>query len=240
MTTRTRSAHTYSPYGHSSAESLGFNGERRDVITGFYLLGTGYHRLFSPSLMRFVSADSWSPFGLGGLNCYCYSQCDPINFVDPSGHMGRKHGSVTFAVAKKSSKEQSSAGPNPLRQPGPSTIDHATPARTFSPDALELVQHYRLEQQPLPKNSGYTLNSDKAKYKGVLNEDQQRRLKLFKLIIQDLGASPNDAADFVTLRIKPLHGATVNQHQLQLGGYDRVTFTIEDKVVTIRQIGGHS
>ena len=230
MTTKTRSAHTYSPYGHSSAESLGFNGERRDVITSFYQLGTGYHRLFSPSLMRFVSPDSWSPFGLGGLNCYCYSQGDPINFVDPSGHMGQK------VRGTKHSRRAPKQGP----QPKPSATDHATPARTLSPEALELVQHYRLEEQPLPKNSGYTLISDKAKYKGALNEDQQRRLNLFKFTIQDLGASPNDAADFVTLRIKPLHGATVNQHQLQLSGHDRVTFTVEDKVVIIRQVGGHS
>lgn len=230
MNTKTRSAHTYSPYGHSSAESLGFNGERRDVITGFYPLGTGYHRLFSPSLMRFVSPDSWSPFGLGGLNCYCYSQGDPINFVDPSGHMGKKVRGV------KHSQRAPKHGP----QPKPSATDHATPARTLSPEALELVQHYRLEEQPLPKNSGYTLISDKAKYKGALNEDQQRRLNLFKFTIQDLGASPNDAADFVTLRIKPLHGATVTQHQLQLSGHDRVTFTVEDKVVIIRQVGGHS
>lgn len=59
----------YSPYGHRPAESgltslLGFNGERPDPVTGYYLLGNGY-RAFNPVLMRFNSPDSWSPFGKG-------------------------------------------------------------------------------------------------------------------------------------------------------------------------------
>ena len=66
----------YAPYGHHPAESgllslLGFNGERRDPVTGHYLLGNGY-RAFNPVLMRFNSPDSWSPFGEGGFNTYSY------------------------------------------------------------------------------------------------------------------------------------------------------------------------
>lgn len=53
--------------------------------TGYYLLGQGY-RAYSPVLMRFTSADSWSPFGRGGLNAYAYCLGDPVNAVDPSGH----------------------------------------------------------------------------------------------------------------------------------------------------------
>jgi RHS repeat-associated protein len=79
----------YSPYGHRTPESglislLGFNGERRDSVTGHYLLGNGY-RAFNPVLMRFNSPDSLSPFGKGGLNAYAYSLGDPVNFVDPMG-----------------------------------------------------------------------------------------------------------------------------------------------------------
>lgn len=81
---------TYSPYGHSWFESgllslLGFNGERRDPVTGHYLLGNGY-RAFNPVLMRFNSPDSWSPFGKGGLNAYAYCLGDPVNQTDPTGH----------------------------------------------------------------------------------------------------------------------------------------------------------
>jgi RHS repeat-associated protein len=81
----------YTPYGHHRAESglsslLGFNGERADPVTGHYLLGNGY-RAFNPVLMRFNSPDSWSPFGKGGLNAYAYCEGNPVNRVDPTGHM---------------------------------------------------------------------------------------------------------------------------------------------------------
>ncbi|WP_434704149.1 RHS repeat-associated core domain-containing protein [Pseudomonas sp. Z1-12] len=80
----------YTPYGHRPAENgllslLGFNGEQPDPVTGHYLLGNGY-RAFNPTLMRFNSPDSMSPFGRGGLNPYAYGQGDPINTSDPTGH----------------------------------------------------------------------------------------------------------------------------------------------------------
>lgn len=80
----------YSPYGHRPVESgllslLGFNGERPDPVTGFYLLGNGY-RAFNPVLMRFNSTDSLSPFGVGGLNAYTYCAGEPVLGSDPTGH----------------------------------------------------------------------------------------------------------------------------------------------------------
>lgn len=89
MAVEQRQRLAYSPYGHRSPESglfslLGFNGERRDPVTGHYLLGNGY-RAFNPVLMRFNSPDSLSPFGKGGLNAYAYSLGDPVNRVDPMG-----------------------------------------------------------------------------------------------------------------------------------------------------------
>ncbi|MCY1190730.1 hypothetical protein D9M71_225120 [compost metagenome] len=36
--------------------------------------------------MRFQAQDSFSPFGVGGLNGYAYCAGDPVNRVDPSGH----------------------------------------------------------------------------------------------------------------------------------------------------------
>ena len=81
---------TYKPYGHLTPGGgllslLGFNGERRDPVTGHYHLGNGY-RGFNPVLMRFNSPDSWSPFGEGGLNAYAYCVGDPVNQTDPTGH----------------------------------------------------------------------------------------------------------------------------------------------------------
>ncbi|OEE35448.1 RHS repeat-associated core domain-containing protein [Vibrio anguillarum] len=67
------------------ANSLGFNGERKDPLTGLYHLGKGY-RAYNPVLMRFHACDNMSPFGKGGINSYAYCLGDPINLKDPSGH----------------------------------------------------------------------------------------------------------------------------------------------------------
>ncbi|MCW8336500.1 RHS repeat-associated core domain-containing protein [Vibrio paucivorans] len=67
------------------ANPLGFNGERKDPVTGCYHLGNGY-RMYNPRLMRFHAADSMSPFGKGGINSYAYCLGDPVNRRDPSGH----------------------------------------------------------------------------------------------------------------------------------------------------------
>lgn len=82
--------HAYSAFGHthtlpSANTTLGFNGELIQAVTNNYALGSGY-RTFSPILMRFLSADSLSPFSEGGINAYCYCSGDPINYADPSGH----------------------------------------------------------------------------------------------------------------------------------------------------------
>ncbi|HAB03670.1 MAG TPA: hypothetical protein DCE25_12375 [Pseudomonas sp.] len=92
--------HLYSAYGHdpnlpSARTASGFNGEFFEPNTGLYQLGLGY-RAYSPRLNRFLAADSWSPFGRGGLNAYCYCEGDPVNRLDPDGHAIRffKNGQV--------------------------------------------------------------------------------------------------------------------------------------------------
>lgn len=81
----------YTVYGHDGCDQfapvLRFSGQRKEPVTGHYFLGSGY-RAFNPVLMRFNAPDSWSPFGEGGLNAYCYCSNDPVNNVDPSGHIG--------------------------------------------------------------------------------------------------------------------------------------------------------
>ena len=81
----------YATYGEQSAQqpvatALGFNGQMRESSIGVYILGNGY-RAYNPTLMRFNSPDSWSPFGQGGLNAYMYCVGDPVNRVDPTGHV---------------------------------------------------------------------------------------------------------------------------------------------------------
>ncbi|EJL89509.1 RHS repeat-associated core domain protein containing protein [Herbaspirillum sp. CF444] len=65
---------------------LGYNGQRRDAVSGTYHLGNGY-RAYNPVLMRFNCPDNWSPFGAGGINPYAYCDGDPVNRADPSGHL---------------------------------------------------------------------------------------------------------------------------------------------------------
>lgn len=83
--------HNYSVYGHdpthpSRHTALGFNGERVEPSLKVFQLGNGY-RSYSPNLMRFHSTDSLSPFNDGGLNTYAYCANDPVNAVDPTGHL---------------------------------------------------------------------------------------------------------------------------------------------------------
>ncbi|WP_371263055.1 RHS repeat-associated core domain-containing protein [Pseudomonas sp. NBRC 111124] len=84
-------ARTYACYGFSvltdeCSSLLGFNGERKEPWGSCYALGSGY-RLYSAVLMRFQSPDSYSPFGVGGINTYAYCADDPVNHKDPTGHM---------------------------------------------------------------------------------------------------------------------------------------------------------
>ncbi|RPA93710.1 hypothetical protein L873DRAFT_1815418 [Choiromyces venosus 120613-1] len=77
----------YTPYGFSAAgSSIGFNGQWRDPVTGWYHLGNGY-RVYNPVPMRFHTPDSWTPFTSGEINAYAYCLGDPINRVDPTGHL---------------------------------------------------------------------------------------------------------------------------------------------------------
>jgi RHS repeat-associated protein len=109
----------YTPYGHRPTENgllslLGFNGERSDPVTGHYLLGNGY-RAFNPVLMRFNSPDSWSPFGVGGLNAYAYCEGSPINRWDSTGHNWKFVRANLNKIASMSKPVQSTRAPHKSR-----------------------------------------------------------------------------------------------------------------------------
>ena len=82
---------SYECFGYATVKNVmgaRFNGQYREGLTELYMLGNGY-RAYSTRWMRFLSADSESPFGKGGINAYAYCQGDPINYSDPSGHFLR-------------------------------------------------------------------------------------------------------------------------------------------------------
>lgn len=94
----------YSPYGYLDSNKattlLSFNGQWLDHVIKGYPLGNGY-RALSTVLHRFLSPDSFSPFGIGGLNAYIYCLGDPVNFNDPSGHVPHFMRSVAKGIANR-------------------------------------------------------------------------------------------------------------------------------------------
>ncbi len=101
---------SYTVYGHVEPRRAGllyFSGQPLERTVQGYLLGNGY-RLYSPMLMRFVSPDSFSPFGKGGCNTYAYCSGDPVNKTDPTGQAGGRTGLTkllkTYGLPKKDLK----------------------------------------------------------------------------------------------------------------------------------------
>ncbi|WP_085677839.1 RHS repeat-associated core domain-containing protein [Pseudomonas sp. R9(2017)] len=132
MKNKGRCAHAYTPCGYVAASNnesaIRFTGQWFEPLAGGYMLGNGY-RLYSPSLMRFLSQDFLSPFDSGGLNAYAYCNGDPVNKVDPSGHSGRLIGRMR--------RNTSSPAPPPLisariesGRRAPENIYSATPSIT--------------------------------------------------------------------------------------------------------------
>lgn len=91
---------TYAPTGYrGDAASLdgvpGQDGEMVDPVTGDLWLGN--QRMYSPVLGRFMVPDDASPFDGGGINAY--ARMNPVNTIDPTGHLASWIGAMIGAVA---------------------------------------------------------------------------------------------------------------------------------------------
>ncbi|OPK06275.1 hypothetical protein PS928_01671 [Pseudomonas fluorescens] len=133
----------YSAYGQQTAQedvatNIGFNGALLEPHLGWYLLGSGY-RAYNPTLMRFHSPDSWSPFGGGGLNAYMYCVGDPVNFSDPTGH-----------IKLPKFKFRSTRSPSPPHQL-PRTASHPNSYETFPVASSSAARPSNIQQRPLPE-----------------------------------------------------------------------------------------
>lgn len=88
----------YSPSGFRRADVPdgvpGQDGEMVDPATQGLWLGNA--RLYSPVLCRFLVPDTDVPFDGGGVNAY--ARLDPLNSIDPSGHIPSWLGGLITAV----------------------------------------------------------------------------------------------------------------------------------------------
>ncbi|HEU0291250.1 MAG TPA: RHS repeat-associated core domain-containing protein, partial [Anaerolineales bacterium] len=84
--------HSYTAFGElfnqtgSTTNSYLYTGQQFDSLTGLYSLRARY---YNPAMGRFLSQDTY-PYNFGNpieLNRYVYTANDPINAMDPSGHL---------------------------------------------------------------------------------------------------------------------------------------------------------
>ncbi|MFJ4056123.1 RHS repeat-associated core domain-containing protein [Pseudomonas sp. NPDC089743] len=246
---------SYSPYGLSFPQSPilpGFNGQPREDLTGWYLLGNGA-RGYSPALMRFLSQDVLSPFGQGGLNCYAYVSGDPVNFSDPTGHMPKRlltqpinrpkklimppnsqqaPGSRTPAkpaMNRSISSTSNSSLSSPLSTPStPGTSDrHSSKNAVFINAISKEHEGWKLDKVGVRKNLT------------VLTEVEQGKFDTFQNAIHNEGLPPWEAALRLGDARYKIYDKNVGIYQFRLSGAQRVHFQVQDKTVIIRQVGGH-
>lgn len=88
--------YAYSSYGRQKALNssddntqkplLGFDGQLQDPVTGDVFFNKG-ERVYNPKLRLFMQHDFLSPFKTSSVSGYDFSNNDPINGRDPSGHI---------------------------------------------------------------------------------------------------------------------------------------------------------
>ena len=89
---------TTTNYILAHANPIRYRGYYYDEGTKLYYLNSRY---YSPEWRRFISPDDTyylDPESVNGLNLYCYCNNDPVNFVDPSGHLAISAILISMAI----------------------------------------------------------------------------------------------------------------------------------------------
>lgn len=149
-------AYGYRQPAYHQLQLPGFNRERPDPVTGYYLLGNG-HRAYSPLLMRLHSPDSLSPFAEGGLNAYTYCTADPVNNADPSGQAPISQWVGNLWRRLKPGRARQIAGPLSMR-PSQAPDFVVVAGKTLHIDKSSMSS-MPLKQGPLTADQTYTVRT---------------------------------------------------------------------------------
>jgi RHS repeat-associated protein len=104
--------------GANDGETKGYIGEAADAETGLIYLNARY---YDAVIGRFVSPDWWDPILPGvGTNRYSYSENDPVNKSDPSGHQadGEGKGKEGDNEESQPASDTPAAAPQGVREDG--------------------------------------------------------------------------------------------------------------------------
>lgn len=110
------------------------------------ILGNGY-RFYSPTIAKFIQADPHSPFGMGGLNGYCYCNNDPVNRYDPDGRasIGKIFSRLFRSVVRSKTAKK------------PAVVLGDVPLRNHYPELLKkeydlFAHNYRADPRKIVRN----------------------------------------------------------------------------------------
>ncbi|WP_371923689.1 RHS repeat-associated core domain-containing protein [Pseudomonas sp. EMN2] len=181
---------SYSAYGATPADltmaqTLMFNAERYESVSACYALGNG-HRLFSPTLMRFYSFDTSSPFDKGGINGYAYCVGDPVNLIDPNGRAGRRPLKALNQVQRPKIARRAERRDQARARKRERLMQLAASNRSDARDTrAELLEHLRATQTvedtalaSAPPPVGHQLNTSAARLPVEVQELQREFLHL--------------------------------------------------------------
>ena len=130
----TPATYAYSAFGStrastgSIANEVRFTGERTDTESGLEFLRA---RTYDPSTGTFLQRDTWgiTPTDSQSIDAYCYTANNPVNAVDPSGHI-----SVMYDGSRHASAPGTGQGGGGSWDTPPKTVDKAASEPQGRPD----------------------------------------------------------------------------------------------------------